>query len=322
MDKALEIIQNKTALVLSGGGTLGLGEIGSLSKLHEYGFDLKKIKSVSGSSVGSIIATAIACGATIEYMKKKMSSINFQKLKNHDSLLADGINLLKDFGMHDMKEVRNLISEILIDLVGDKDITFRQLFNRRGIWLTVTYLSFNYERTIFADHVYEPNASIREAVVKSSAMPIFYEAYFEGKGKTREVIGDGGILLNLPFQIPHLQKYSPIEILGLKFISKGDKNVKDEGQPGAPEEDIGGPRNIIQFLYSLIQISRKQAMKVHVNENDWMNTVKINVGSLSSTDFEMSEENKDWLFKQGELGTEKYLKDLASLIENGKYPYL
>jgi len=317
MEQALDIIKNKKALVISGGGVLGVGEIGAILRLTELGLNLKNIKSVSGSSVGSLIATTIACGAELEYIKNKMDSINFIKLKNHKSILCDAFNLLKDFGMHDMENVRKLVSEILIDLVGNKDITFKQLFEKTGIHLTITYLSFNYGRTIFADYIYEPDSLVREAIIKSSAIPVFYKSYFQGK---KEVIVDGGTMLNYCVQIPHLQGYKHEEILGLKFISSDTKqNVKDEGQPGTDEEWNEGPKNIISYLNSLVQILRNQAMKVHVKENDWKNTVKINVGTLSSTDFNMSEVEKAWLFKQGEIAADKYLEELSKLLEENKY---
>ena len=324
MEEAIQIVQNKTALVISGGGVLGSSAVASLKRFIEFGFDLKNIKSVSGSSVGSIIATAIACGADIDYILEKMQGINYQKLKNKKCILVDAFRLLKDFGLYDMEEVRNLISSVLLDLVGNKDITFKELYEKTGVWLTVTYLSFNYKRTIFADHVYEPDSLVREAVVKSSAIPVFFEGYFEKKGHKKELIVDGGTMKNFPMDIPHLQGVDPREILGLKFVpsdSLAHKNIPDNGQPGTEEEWEDSPTNILSYLNDLIQILRQQAMKVHVKEKDWMNTVKINIGTLKSTDFDMSETDKAWLFKQGEKSADDYIYELANLIQEGKYSF-
>lgn len=320
MDEALEIIRDKSALVLSGGGTLGIGEIGSLRRLDDFGLKLKKFKSVSGSSVGSLIATAIACGGTMDYIENKMEAINYQLLADKDCILVQAGRLLKNFGIRDMDGVRKLVSEVLIDLVGTDAITFQQLFNRTGVWLTITYLSFNYERTIFADHIYEPDSLIRESVVKSAAIPIFYESYQIGNGCNKEVIVDGGVMLNYPMMVPHLQGYKDRDILGLKFISSESKDIEDKGQPGKVEEFKQAPSNIIEYLTNLIGILRNQAMKVHVEENDWMNTVKINVGTLSSTDFNMSKQQKDWLYNQGMKAANEYILKLAELIDLGKYP--
>lgn len=318
---ALKIIREKTALVISGGGTNGVGEVGSLKRLEELGLDLKKIKSVSGSSVGSIISTAIACGASVEYIKNKMNSIDFKLLEDHKCFLIEGLHLLNNFGLHSMKEVDKLVSSVLIELGYDKDITFQQLYDRTNVWLTITYLSMNYKRTIFADHIYEPNSIVREAILKSSAIPMFYEAFFEGSRANKQVAVDGGTTLNFPMIIPRLQKVNPIEILGLKFISTGDVNVRDEGQPGIPEEDEGAPKNIVSHLTMLFDILRRQALKVHVHENDWLLSVKINVGTLSSTNFDMTEAEKEWLFQQGIDGVNKYVSDLEKHLENGIFPY-
>jgi hypothetical protein len=202
-----------------------------------------------------------------------------------------------------MKNVRKFVSSILTDFNFNPNITFAELYEKTEIWFTVTYLSLNYGRTIYADHIYEPNSSVVETIIKSAAIPVFYEAYFD-KG---EVCVDGGTQLNFPMIVPRLQGFSSEEILGLKFISSGDVESKDEGQPGIPEEDKGAPKNAIQFLTSIISILRKQAMKVHVSEDDWKLTVKINVGTISSTSFELSETEKDWLYNQGKHAVDKYL---------------
>jgi NTE family protein len=317
--EALEIIKNKTALVLSGGGVLGIGEVQAIIKLEEYGLDLKKIKSITGSSVGSIIAMGIACGATSEYIKKKMNSINFIKLQNKDNILVEGIHLLKNYGLHDMSEVREFVSSILIDLGYNIDITFKQLFEKTGVFLTITYLSMNYSRTIYSDHVYEPDALVRESIIKSSSIPIFYEAYIEGYGKNKQVAIDGGIMLNYPMIIPRKQNVEPKEILGLKFISSDEVDYMDEGQPGTENENKNLSTNIVSHIYNLFQILRNQAMKIHVHKNDWELTVKINVGSLTSTDFNLTPAQKNWLIDQGEKAADSYIEELSTLLQNGQF---
>lgn len=325
MEEAVEILKEKKALVFSGGGVLGIGQVGALSKLIDLGLSLKNITSVTGSSVGSIIATAVACGADINYIKNKMNSIDYNALQGDSCFLIQGIRLINRYGLHSTNGVRNLISDVLKDLIGNSDITFKELFDKTGVWLTITYLSLNYGRTIYADHVYEPDTLVREAVVKSSSIPIFYDAYFEkgtSNGKKQTFVSvDGGMMLNYPMVVPRLQNVNPRELLGLKFVSTGDVNVKDEGQPGTDAEDMGPPTNIITYLNNMIQILRKQAMKVHVSNNDWMLTVKINVGTLSSTDFSLTDAQKEWLFNQGQTSIDNYLQELTSLLEEGKFTF-
>jgi len=319
--EALEIIRDKTSIVFAGGGTLGVAAVGALEKLEENGLDLKQIRSVSGSSVGSILATALTCGADVKYMKNKLDSIDFQKLMNKKCFLVQGINLIKDYGLHDMSEVRNFVVSVFTDLGFNPDITFKELFEKTGVWLTITYLSMNYGRTIFADHIYEPTSSVRETIIKSSAIPIFYEAYFEGYGKDRQVSVDGGTIDLYPFRAERYKNIPLHEIIGLKFVSSEEKEFTDEGQPGTIDENKGAPSNIISYLENLFDIIRNQAMKLHVKNSDWLNTVKINVGNFSSTDFNLTQSQKDWLFEQGEKAIEDYIQELSDNLRDGKYVF-
>lgn len=319
--EALEIIREKTSIVFAGGGTLGVAAVGALEKLEEVGLDLKRIRSVSGSSVGSILATALACGADVKYMKKKLDSIDFRKLMNKKCILVQGVNLIKDYGLHDMSEVRNFVSSVFTDLNYNPDITFKELYEKTGIWLTVTYLSMNYSRTIFADHIYEPTSSVRETIIKSSAIPIFYEAYFEGRGNDKQVAVDGGVIDLYPFRAERYKNIPLQEIIGLKFVSSEEREFTDEGQPGTIDENRGAPSNVISYLENLFDIIRKQAMKLHVKNSDWLNTVKINVGTFSSTDFNLTQSQKDWLFEQGEISIEDYIQELENNLREGKYVF-
>lgn len=321
MQLALENILNKKALVLSGGGVLGLGMSGSLVRLEEIGLSLKQFKSITGSSVGSIIGLGITCGADSTYIKKKLDEVDLLELENKQCFLVEGGRLINKFGLRKMTGIRKFVSSILKDLEIPINITFKELFEKTGVWFTVTYLSLNYGRTIYADHIYEPNSIVLETVIKSATIPIFYETYFDCKEdkKNKEACVDGGTQLNFPMIVPRLQNVNPKEILGLKFVSSGDVTVKDEGQPGIPEEDNGPPENIINFLKTIIDILRKQAMKVHVSKDDWKLTVKINVGTLSSTNFSLSEAEKYWLFVQGKNSVDKYVEELTKLIENEEF---
>jgi len=317
--QALEIINGKTALVLSGGGILGVAEAQAIIRLEEYGLDLKKIKNVSGSSVGSIIATAIACGASSDYIKKKIYSIDFKKLESKDCFLVEAWRLLRKYGLHDMDEVRKFVSSIFVDLGYSPNITFKELYEKSGVFLTITYLSMNYGRTIYSNHIYEPNNSVCEAIIKSSSIPVFFEAYIEGSGANKQVSVDGGVMLNYPMIIPRKQNVEPIEILGLKFITPDEVEYMDEGQPGVSSENKNLSTNIISHLYNLFQILREQAMKLHVHKDDWKLTVKINVGNLSSTNFNLSQVERDWLIEQGEKAVDDYIDELTDLLTRGKF---
>jgi predicted acylesterase/phospholipase RssA len=314
-EEALDIIKNKTGLMISGGGSLGIAMVGCLERLVELGFSLAEIKVIKGSSIGSIIATAIACGADIHYMKQKIGDIDLNIFRDRDLFCCSLWQLITKYGLNKTRPIKIFASSILEELTGNKDITFLELYQRTGVHLIITYLSVNIERTIYADWITEPNSSIRETIVKSSAIPVFYEAYYNKKNK--QIAVDGGTLDNYSFN--YLRDFSS-KILGLKLVSDGYENdITNVGAENALTPDRGYPKTVSKYLERLIYLMRDQAMRLHVKEKDWMSSIKIHIGHYNSTDFDLTREEKDWLFNQGRIGADSYIKELTSLIQNGKY---
>ena len=113
--------------------------------------------------------------------------------------------------------------------------------------------------------------------------------------------------MNVPRQF-----YDPKKILGFKFISTNDIDH-------VTVKSFAPPKNVVEYLTTIVEILRQQALRIHVDETDWMLTVKIDVGKLSSTDFDLTKEQKLWLDQQGKKAVDKYILDVAKLIEDGKF---
>jgi len=313
--KALEIIKNKTSFVVNGGGVLGASVISGIEYLKELG-GYDQINDVTGSSIGSIISTTIACRASIEYMKETLYNLDFTKFQDKKCIIRDIYQLIRFYGLNSVEPIRKFTGKILEDLVQNENITFLELFNKTGIKLTITYLSLK-KGTMYANYLTEPNSSVREAMVKSSTIPLFYEAYLEkDKRKIQDVIMDGGTLNNYPMNFPRSEGVEPNKILGFKFISDDEDPITGDIRL---ESEL--PKNIFGIFTYLIELIRQQALKIHVHKDDWKLSVKIHVGELKSTDFNMTEEQKEWLFKQGRIAVENYIDELADLLEKGEYPY-
>ena len=133
---------------------------------------------------------------------------------------------------------------------------------------------------------------------------------------------DGGTGNNYPVNIPRGLGYDPNEIIGLKLISSNEVNHTDNGGSGMVTKIGPAPPDVINYLMNVVNKLRDQALRIHVNKYDWMLSVKIDVGTLSSTDFDLSKEQSDWLFEQGKRGALKHIDDLAKLLEKGEYPYV
>lgn len=316
IERAINIIQNKEALVFCGGGVLGIAECGALIALEELGLDLTKIKSVSGSSAGSILAAIVAAKGTTEYMKEKLNTMDFNKLKDRDCFLRSLWQLIKKYGINETKSLKKELSQFMLDLTGNPNITMAELYDLTGITLTTTYLSMVYGTTLYSNYANNPNIKIIDAVTRSSSIPVFYEAEMD----VNDTFLDGGTVNNYPINIPKEQGIEPNKILGLKLISSSEVNYVDNGGSETMMK-MEKPKNAIEHFTRVINIMRDQALRLHVDKNDWVISIKINVGNLSSTDFGLSQEKKDWLFEQGKNAVYDYVDELAELLEDGRYPY-
>ena len=322
LDQAKQILANKSALCFEGGGVLGIGHVGALSRLSELG-GLKKITHVTGASVGSILAAAFGCGASMEYVQHVMFGLDVTSFKDTSKcIVKDLYRFFKKYGWYKCDAVENLAGEIMKDLTGNPDITFLEAFNKFGIKLTITYLSVNYSKSRYANHITEPNLQIKKAIRRSAAIPVFYQAVWDYKSKNKpELFVDGGVTDSYPIHVLKEQHCPLKDILGFKLCSSVEFNeYKEDMKEPVDEIDDGVPKNIYTYVMKLIGIVHNQALRYHVHTEDWKVTTKIDIGTLTTTDFNITEDQKQWLYNQGKVAIDKHLDEIVEMLKLGTYP--
>lgn len=317
MSDALHILQNKSAYVFEGGSILGIGHAGALVKLYELG-GLKKIDHVVGSSVGSIVSMALACGASSYYIKDKILKLDVSKFEDGGNWISRIYRFLFRYGIHKGYQIETYAGEILSELTGNSDITFLEAYNKYGVHLTITYLSVRHKKTKYADHITKPDMMIKTAVRWSSSIPLFFMSpkYYKDK-ELLDIISDGGVANNYPINILRNQGCSPESILGFKLYN--DEELENEYND-LDDIDYGIPRNIKDYALRLVDILREQALRYHVHKDDWKLTCKINVAKYSTTDFDITEEDKLWLYNSGMKAMEEHLGEIEELLQKDEYP--
>lgn len=320
---ALKILTEKTAYAFEGGGVLGAGHAGALVRLYELG-GLKQIDYVVGTSVGSIISMALACGATTYYIKEKLFDLNLNRFEDGGNFISKAFRFIFSYGIHKGDELERFAEEILTDLTDNPNITFLQAYERFGTHLTITYLSSRYRRTKYADHITSPDLPIKKAVRWSSTIPFFFKAsrHYNKNRELYDLLVDGGVMDNYPLHVLKEQNQSPQSILGFKLCDNNERNeyqaIKDDTID--QEVDHGLPQNIKDFSVGLLDILRHQALRYHVHKEDWKLTCKIDIGSYKTTDFTMTEDDKLWLYNSGRDAVDQHLSEIESLLISGSYP--
>jgi len=289
---------NKRGIVIAGGGTLGIAEVGALNELRRRDFDFEKLTHFAGASIGSLLATALACRGSIDYIDKVMNELDLEDLKDDSfGIIRDLTRLLKKNGFYKGVALKKLIKKILVDITGDADITFSQIYTRYNSYLVIPVLE-NYEKTIYYDRFTAGDMPVRKAMRRSAGIPFFYQAIIE-KEPQLKMYADGGTLDNYPFHC--LEKYlATDQIIGLRLMSSREIYELNH------EVETSAPADFCEALIKLIGVMRKLAMKIHEKPEYWANTVKIDIHHMKSTDFKLSEEEKKWLFNQGVLAVTNY----------------
>lgn len=214
-------------LSLSGGGYKGLFTAHVLSSLEkEYGYPIaKKFDLIAGTSIGGIIAIALALEIPAEEIEKlfiKKGSIIFKK--RH--FWSNGIVFNSKYNNAGLKE-------ILLDLYGNKTIGD---LKHKIIITTVNYTEGKpqiFKTPHSPELCKDKNTKLIDVAMATSAAPTYFPIYHSNLGD----FVDGGLVANHPgyFAMIEAQKYLRQDIQNIhqlhigtisqKFISSSSKRI-------------------------------------------------------------------------------------------------
>lgn len=298
----------KKILVLEGGGILGLAYVGAIKRLEELHV-VKRIKTFAGSSAGSIVAALLACGAKSEWLQKKIH-MDYQILKDDSwGIIRDIKRLVYEYGVYKGDSLLEWMGNLFKELTGNADITFKQVYEKYGNTLIVTVSDLNISDVKYLSHkkikrsgtqkiisMVVPDMPIRNALRMSMSIPLFYRAVtYEG-----DVYVDGGLLNNYPLNLFENQME---EVLGLKLLSS-DEGSKYPMEGFMKRIPISG---IKEYVTTLINCVRNQALKIYDVPDAEKVSVVINVGKLSFVNFALSDEEKKYLVENGYIAVDDWM---------------
>jgi len=292
-------------LVISSGGPAGHMMYSVLRTLNIKGvWDIKDIKSIYGSSIGSYIAIILALRYEWEVMDDYLIKRPWEKIfvtsssasaasaaassidvNDHlhlsGSSLADAKNklghifqLYNTHGLYGLKEFTEMIRPALQGKDMTTKITFQEFYDRTGIEVHFTVTEMNKCQAIDFSYKTHPNQSLVEACYMSCCYPFgFAPIYRDGCCYL-----DGGIVNDYPLhECIRDQKCGLGEILGVKVLwEKKPANLTEKA-------------SLLQFIYTFFnQINsnfyENRTTKAIPNEvvcvskvfsiRDWMNWVK------------------------------------------------
>ncbi len=291
--------------VFEGGGVKGVALIGALKRMEEEGIEFGR---VAGTSAGAIAAALVASGYRAEEIKDILWNKNFNDFANISIFTKRGwkavfspysLRLISLFlagagyGVFSTDKFYNWIKGLL----KAKGVTD---FKSAPVYLRVFAVDVLNQKLLQFDKDVSPNLEVAEAVRMSMSIPLFFGA----KVKKNALIVDGGVLANYPIAT-FSAKGSLVSTIGFKLISK------DEILPPS------FPRNILAYLMRIFETMQTAHERVYVEEAKWARTIPIPTGTISTIKFDLTEEDKEFLWDSGYNAADKAIKK-GLLTEQGR----
>jgi len=197
-------------LVLSGGGVVGLSFYGLLRETNKKGlWDIHNIKTIYGTSVGSIISIFIALTYdwdTLDDFIIKRPWQNVYKLSIDSFLYA-----FHNKGILDKKIMEHTFSPLFKGKDIDINITMKEFYEITKIEIHIMTVDINTYDLVDISYKTHPDWMVIDAVYCSCCLPIVFQPII----KDNMCFCDGGFMANYPVKQCIENGANPNEIFGM-----------------------------------------------------------------------------------------------------------
>jgi len=223
-------------VVISGGGLSGFTFYGALRELAKKNYwILSNIKTIYGTSVGSLIAFIMALGydwqETDDYFIKRPLQ-NVFKLNIYSM-----IDCIQNKGIFNKKTIEDILSPLFAGKDIPIGITMKEFYDLNGIEIHSFATELNSFSLIDMSYKTHPEWTVLDVVYCSCSLPIVFTPFFY-ENKT---YCDGGFLSNYPLKQCIDNGADPSEILGMYRLQ----------EPGN-ESSITQESNIMDYLITIM----------------------------------------------------------------------
>jgi predicted acylesterase/phospholipase RssA len=280
-DKTKPYDNNKTILVLSGGGIKGLALVGCLKALEKLNI-LNNFKTMAGTSVGALITALYVIGYSPDELYVFIKKFNFGSLKNIKLL-----NLFTHLGVDDGCKMQVMIERMIVAKGHNADITLETLYKHTNITILMTTVCLNTCKPVYLSHKTHPDLPLSTAIRMSTCIPWFYVPIsYKGYLYT-----DGGCIDNYPI---HLFKNKIEKVIGIYLVDS--------------YSDDAAIDNIESFSLQVFKCFMKGVAFNSIKGYE-AKTVYVNLKDISATDYDIDVNKKRKLCLIGLKSVINYFKN-------------
>lgn len=270
--------RNYKELVISGGGTNGMGILGTLDYLYKNNY-LKNIKRFVATSVGALISFLIVIGYEPFTIYEVMAKISYSSL---NELETDKMLLFFDtLGVMSGENLLKLLKIFITKKKLSPEITFHELHSLTQKELIITGYNLMKQKTVIFSYKTDPHMSIVLACRITCSVPFIFRPILY----QNELYIDGGFIENTPTYFCKTKKHALII-----HIHRNNKST-----PEIPKDIFIFAQLLFkQMYYNLDKHSMKKCKK-------YDNIIEIEVTNSSSkiVNFDMKKNEKEYLYNTG-----------------------
>lgn len=301
----------KADAVFEGGGVKGIAFVGAIEAMEAKGYTWERI---AGTSAGAIVAALLACGYNGTEIKELMQQLNFKKLfgrtwMNRFPLLNNAIPLIFKAGIY----TNDVLEKIITTWLERRNVrTFGDL--PEGKLSIIASNISNGKMVVFPNdlHHYGLSASsfpISLAVRMSTTLPFFFQPYLWRTPLYQKpfYVVDGGMLSNYPIWLFDVDGIPRWPTFGFRLA---------EQRTYTTVQDIRGPVSLFKGMFKTMLQAHDQR---HVDEHAENRTIFIPTGSVTTTKFDLTEEDQLFLMQSGQESAQNFLEQWDFDLYKGTY---
>lgn len=201
-------------IIFSGGGIQGLSYLGIIEVLQNNN-TLNQLKTITGTSIGSIAAVLLCMGFQSENLKELLFNTDYTSL-----VQLNLFNFTAKYGIDSGHKIVEFIQNIISQKYSP-DITFKELYEKTNIKLTLTSLCVNDGEILYINYETCPNLKIIHGIRMSISIPFLFTAVKYNK----KYYVDGGIFDNFPIHL-----YPPENTLGINIQNENCSEIHNVEQ--------------------------------------------------------------------------------------------
>jgi NTE family protein len=304
-------MQQKIHAVFEGGGVKGTGLVGAVDVTLQQGYEFC---NVAGTSAGAIVAAFVAAGYNSAEMKDIMFGLDYRRFQDAGflsgiPLAGKPLSLLFKKGIYKGDYFENWIRDLLAQkgihtfwdlVIEEQEESPRYRYKlqvvtsdiARGKLIVLPWDALDYG-------IHPDELDVARAVRMSMSIPYFYQpvALKDKEGHDSYMV-DGGVLSNYPVWLfdPEAENATALyPTFGYKLVEP------EEGKPRV----IKGPISLLTALFATMMEAHDAR---YIKDTNFMRTIPIETLGIQTTQFDMTEEQKQALYESGEKAATEFLE--------------